>query len=170
MIQCRICYHDFAFDASAKDKGRLPVQSSKCSHILCYECVVSIFYSSACSLSLGSQDDGVTVACPECRAPDAYDLQNTIFSLAICDLLQERQKMLSYVPEESRDLFQQGDNDGQHNGILYTLVSLPLSVWRRKTASLPSKKELFRQVCQSAYWGIILLFGPVNQASNRGSL
>lgn len=164
MIHCKICFNDFTHDSSAKDKSRLPLQSSKCSHLLCYDCVLSLYHTS--SPALGSS---FLVSCPQCRSPEAYNPEDPIFSLAICELLQEREKMLQFLPEDAKHLFQQTDQ----GGIGKFTVLFCYNILRRTISGILSTKDrlttkmLLLGACRHASSAAILLFGRVNYAANR---
>jgi len=108
--QCNICYNKFSFNPSSKDKSLLPVQSRVCSHIVCHNCVLTMYETRppAClfwdddDLS-GSESNASCVPCPECRLPGAFSPFEPIVCLPLCELLAERHRtMLKYqIPPDS---------------------------------------------------------------------
>ena len=69
----------------------VPVQSSLCSHVLCFSCI----RKKAQSLQIDIEDvenPSCFVDCPICEKRDAFDTKNPIISSIACDLLKLVQK------------------------------------------------------------------------------
>lgn len=169
--ECAICYNDFSWDPTSKNKSRLPVQSRVCSHVLCYSCVISIHEAQAEAL-YGSQ----MLACPECRLKGAHDPVVPIISRSVCELLSERNRMVRHDPtlepveeEIKRQSVVKRQSQQIHkelpsaSSLLADALQEQASRIRKDVTENFSPWRLTREASRACYWGSILVFGAIDR-------
>lgn len=95
MDHCPVCYEKF--DASPeqipddiRSSSRLPLQSSRCAHKLCYSCMWQMKQS--------SNDDVLWLSCPKCRRGECFNTEEPIIDLSLCQAL----KMIGCIKQQQQ--------------------------------------------------------------------
>ena len=101
---CKVCKEPFDDDpdqVDKRDESHLPVQSSKCRHIMCYNCVVRSRLSKAEKASdkqfAKAYAKTKWLECPWCREKTSFNADYPIVSYVMCELLRDRREKTTSV-------------------------------------------------------------------------
>lgn len=86
---CPNCKRLFSSDPRDKSSGSVPVQSQKCAHVICFDCVQSMRMSSC----KNNKQLRSTVDCPICRKPQSFNGKDPTVCLAMCEVVSLHNKM-----------------------------------------------------------------------------
>lgn len=100
-ISCIVCkepYDDDPDQVESLEESHLPVQSSKCQHLMCYSCVIKTRLSRAESATDSQFSKTKWLRCPVCREKTSFNAEKPIVGTFVCELLRDRRRQQRSKP------------------------------------------------------------------------